>query len=129
MSRLSRLSTTSYAVLGLLSLRSWTTYELAQQMGRSLDRIWPRAESKVYEEPKKLVANGYARFPDGRVLVFMAESGEATRVHPMQLWRTPFCSDDHAVAKPPAEAGLLGRISTAVTHLSSGRFVCTITRW
>ena len=61
MSRLSRLSTTSYAVLGLLSLRSWTTYELAQQMGRSLDRIWPRAESKVYEEPKKLVEHGLAR--------------------------------------------------------------------
>jgi DNA-binding PadR family transcriptional regulator len=58
---LSRLSTTSYAVLGLLSLRSWTTYELAQQMGRSLDRIWPRAESKVYEEPKKLVEHGLAR--------------------------------------------------------------------
>jgi DNA-binding PadR family transcriptional regulator len=60
-SRPARLSATSYAVLGLLSLRSWTTYELAQQMGRSLRRIWPRAESKIYEEPKKLVAHGLAR--------------------------------------------------------------------
>jgi PadR family transcriptional regulator, regulatory protein AphA len=60
-SRAGRLTTTSYALLGLLSLRSWTTYELAQQMGRSLNRIWPRAESKLYEEPKKLVEHGLAR--------------------------------------------------------------------
>ena len=55
------LSTTSYAVLALLSLQPWTTYELAKQMQRSLHWIWPRAESKVYEEPKKLVAHGLAR--------------------------------------------------------------------
>jgi len=36
-------------------------YELTQQMGRSLGRIWPRAASKLYEEPKKLVAAGLAR--------------------------------------------------------------------
>lgn len=61
MSRPARLSATSYAILGLLSVRSWTTYELAQQMSRSLRRIWPRAESKIYEEPKKLVEHGLAR--------------------------------------------------------------------
>src|SRR5438445_679064 len=55
------LTTTSYAVLSLLSLRSWTTYELAQQMKRSLHWFWPRAESKLYEEPKKLVAHRFAR--------------------------------------------------------------------
>jgi len=60
-SRPARLSPTSYAILGLLSVRSWTTYELAQQMSRSLGRIWPRAESKIYEEPKKLAGHGLAR--------------------------------------------------------------------
>ena len=54
------LTTTSYAILGLLALRSWTTYELAQQMRRALGQFWPRAESKLYDEPKKLVARGYA---------------------------------------------------------------------
>ena len=54
------LTTTSYAVLGLLALRPWTTYELAQQMQRALGQFWPRAASKLYEEPKKLVAHGYA---------------------------------------------------------------------
>jgi DNA-binding PadR family transcriptional regulator len=58
--RAPRLTTTSYAILGLLAVKPWTTYELAQQMRRALGRFWPRAESKLYEEPKKLVAHGLA---------------------------------------------------------------------
>ena len=53
-------STTSQAVLGLLRLRPWTTYELAKQIQRSLDWFWPRAERKLYDEPKRLVAAGFA---------------------------------------------------------------------
>lgn len=41
-------------------MRSWTTYELAQQMERSVGAMWPRAESVVYEEPKRLVKQGLA---------------------------------------------------------------------
>jgi len=55
------LTSTSYAILGLLALKPWSTYELAQQMDRALGRFWPRAESRLYEEPKKLVAAGLAR--------------------------------------------------------------------
>ncbi len=54
------LTTSSYAILGLLALRPWTTYELAKQMAVSLRNFWPRAESKLYEEPKKLVDRGLA---------------------------------------------------------------------
>ncbi len=50
--------TTSYALLGLLSLRSWTTYELAKQVQRSLRWFWPRAERRLYDEPKQLAALG-----------------------------------------------------------------------
>ena len=63
------LTTTSYAILGLLALQEWSTYELAQQMDRSLRNFWPRAQSKIYDEPKKLVAHGLARArkePTGR---------------------------------------------------------------
>jgi PadR family transcriptional regulator AphA len=56
----SPLSTTSHAILGLLSLRPWTTYELAKQVQRSLGWFWPRAERKLYDEPKRLVAEGLA---------------------------------------------------------------------
>jgi DNA-binding PadR family transcriptional regulator len=55
-----KLTTTSYAILGLLALRPWSAYELANQMERSLHFVWPRAESKLYEEPKNLVEHGLA---------------------------------------------------------------------
>jgi PadR family transcriptional regulator AphA len=55
-----QLSPTSFAILGLLSIQSFTTYELAQQMDRTLSWFWPRAASVVYDEPKKLVTAGLA---------------------------------------------------------------------
>lgn len=55
------LTTTSYAVLSLLAVQPFTTYQLAKQMDRTLRDMWPRAESVIYEEPKRLVAGGYAR--------------------------------------------------------------------
>jgi DNA-binding PadR family transcriptional regulator len=54
------LTTTSHAVLGLLALKPWTTYELAKQVQRGLGWFWPRAERKLYDEPKRLVAAGFA---------------------------------------------------------------------
>ena len=55
-----RPTSTSYALLGLLSVRPWSAYELAQQMTRSLRYCWQVAPSVVYHEPKRLVAMGYA---------------------------------------------------------------------
>ena len=55
-----RRTTTSYAILGLLALKPWTTYELAKQVQRSLNWFWPREERKLYDEPKGLVADGFA---------------------------------------------------------------------
>jgi PadR family transcriptional regulator AphA len=67
MSSAPAMTTTSYAILGLLAVKTWTTHELVQQVDRSLRRIWPRAQSKLYEEPKKLVAHGFARATDDSV--------------------------------------------------------------
>jgi DNA-binding PadR family transcriptional regulator len=61
------LTTTSFAILGLLAIKPWTTYELAQQMDRAIGSFWPRTRSKLYEEPKKLVAHGLARAASERV--------------------------------------------------------------
>jgi PadR family transcriptional regulator, regulatory protein AphA len=55
-----QLTPTSFAILGLLSIQPFTTYELAQQMDRTLRWFWPRAASMIYEEPKKLVTAGLA---------------------------------------------------------------------
>ena len=54
-------------LVGLLAVRPWTTHELVRQVDRSLRRLWPRTQSKLYEEPKKLVARGYARAEDDSV--------------------------------------------------------------
>jgi len=54
------LPTRSYAILGLLAIRDWTTYELAQQMERGVGDIWAAARSMVYQEPKRLAELGLA---------------------------------------------------------------------
>src|SRR6476469_3392559 len=53
-------TTTSYAILGLLAIQPWATYDLAKLMRRSLHFFWPRAESNLYAEPKRLVTAGLA---------------------------------------------------------------------
>ena len=53
-------TTTSYAILGLLAIRPWATYDLAKLMRRSLHFFWPRAESNLYAETKRLVDTGLA---------------------------------------------------------------------
>ncbi len=52
------LTTTSYAILGFLAIRPWSTYELAKQMRRNFHYFWPRAESNLYAEPKRLISAG-----------------------------------------------------------------------
>jgi DNA-binding PadR family transcriptional regulator len=54
------LTTTSFAILGLLAIQPWATYDLAKLMRRSLHFFWPRAESNLYAEPKRLVTSGLA---------------------------------------------------------------------
>jgi DNA-binding PadR family transcriptional regulator len=58
MSEANDLTTTSYAILGQLALRSWSTYELAQEMRRNVHYFWPRAESRIYAEVKRLAERG-----------------------------------------------------------------------
>ena len=52
---MSVLSPTSFALLALLSIRSWSAYELTRYMREStLRAVWPRAESHIYSEVKRL---------------------------------------------------------------------------
>ncbi|MGE3289238.1 MAG: PadR family transcriptional regulator [Pseudonocardia sp.] len=55
-----RLTSTSYALLALLGLREWSTYELARQLPRSVGLIWPRAEARLYAEARRLADAGLA---------------------------------------------------------------------
>ena len=56
-----RLSSTSFALLGLLALKPWNAYDRSQQAHRSIGRFWPRADSNLYEATKSLVDHGLAR--------------------------------------------------------------------
>jgi PadR family transcriptional regulator AphA len=53
-----RLTTTSYAVLAQVAVRPWASYELAQQRVRYFRYVWPRAESAIYGEVKRLSSMG-----------------------------------------------------------------------
>ena len=57
-------------------------------------------------------AHGYAMMEDGRMVVFSAESAEPTRVHPMQIWQTPFTSEEFAARQPP-RTSFMGKIGNA----------------
>ncbi len=59
MSRARRdLTPTSYAVLGLLSLEPSSAYDLVRRAKMELRHFFPRAERKLYEEPKRLESLG-----------------------------------------------------------------------
>ena len=55
-----RLTPTSYALLGQLALRQWSGYEMTQNVRRTLHWFWPRAESVLYAELRRLRELGYA---------------------------------------------------------------------
>ena len=58
-----------------------------------------------------ITCHGYSLFADGRMVVMRA-SAEPTRVHPMQVWRTPFTSAEHA-ASAPTDGSYLGKVGNA----------------
>lgn len=58
-----------------------------------------------------IYGDGYALSDDGTLVIFAATE-EATRVHPMQVWQTPFYSDEFA-SKEPTKQTFYGRIGNA----------------
>ncbi|WP_166353883.1 DNA repair ATPase [Phytoactinopolyspora limicola] len=81
----------------------------AREEGRSL--LLP------YNVIRKEVANpipchGYSLFDDGTLVILRATSEEPTRVHPLQVWQTPFQSDTYAAAQPVG-TGPLERVGNA----------------
>ncbi|WP_437874714.1 DNA repair ATPase [Sorangium sp. So ce513] len=56
--------------------------------------------------------HGYSLFDDGKMVIFRASSDEATRVHPMQIWQTPFMTAEHA-ASAPTDGSYLAKVGNA----------------
>ncbi|RYZ58379.1 MAG: hypothetical protein EOP08_16305, partial [Proteobacteria bacterium] len=68
--------------------------------------------------------NGMSLFPDGRLVVFRAAT-EATRVHPIQVWRTPFQSEEFA-ASAPTDGSYLAKVGNRdlVRGISDAISIC-----
>jgi len=68
-----------------------------------------------------IVAHGVCLFEDGRMLVFRNENDGPGRIHPMQLWETPYFHEEFAQHQP-ARQSFFGKIGNAelVRGISSG---------
>jgi PadR family transcriptional regulator AphA len=136
-------TTTSHALLGLLALRRWTTYELAKQVQRGLGWFWPRAERKLYDEPKRLVAEGlatsrsektgrrprtvYAITPKGRRALrdWLGEPSEPPSLEFEALVRVFFADSG---TKESLDATLAGVEATAQTRIDEMRSMIDASR-
>jgi DNA-binding PadR family transcriptional regulator len=128
---LKELTSTSFAVLGILAARPSTTYELATQVGRGLRFVWPRAVGRIYDEPKLLADHGLARArqeytgrrprtvysitPKGRrsLRKWLAEPGNGPALEYEALLKV-------AYAAHGSKADLLGNIASVRGHAAAG---------
>lgn len=80
--------------------------------------------SKTMQNP--VYGHGYALGEDGQLVIFSAES-EPTRVHPMQIWQTPYFSAEFASRIPDSQS-FYGRIGNAelVRGISDLFSICRI---
>lgn len=63
------------------------------------------------EAAAPLTGSGYAVFDDGALMTLRAAT-EPARVHPLQLWHSPYVSDTYAATRP-AGTGPLARVGNA----------------
>lgn len=71
--------------------------------------------------------HGYSLFRDGRMVVFRVLTPEPTRVHPMQVWQTPFVSAEFA-ASAPTDGSFLAKVGNAelVRGISDALSICRL---
>ena len=46
-----------------------------------------------------IFGHGYSLYDDGKMIIFRSESTEPSRIHPMQVWQTPYTSDEFSAAQ------------------------------
>lgn len=56
------------------------------------------------EVQNPIIAHGYSIFEDGRMVIFRVDDDTPARVHPMQIWQTPFYSEEFAAQTPPGDS-------------------------
>jgi len=68
-----------------------------------------------------IVAHGLCLFNDGRLMVFRDDNNEASRIHAMQIWETPYFHEEF-MQQQPASQSFFGKIGNAelVRGISDG---------
>jgi hypothetical protein len=79
------------------------------EAGRSALFVYNLIQRKL-QNP--LFGHGHAVLRDGRMVLFHAEGDAPTRVHPMQIWQTPFVSDEFAASRPLGTS-FMGKLGNA----------------
>ncbi|WP_154223414.1 DNA repair ATPase [Marinicella rhabdoformis] len=59
-----------------------------------------------------IFGHGYSLFDDGKMIIFRSESVEPSRIHPMQIWQTPYTSEEFTAAQTD-EKSFLSTIGNA----------------
>ncbi|MGW4056265.1 DNA repair ATPase [Streptomyces sp. NPDC004779] len=76
----------------------------AQSAGRTLLLPYNLVRKEIAHP---ISCHGHALLDDGTMVALRTGDGEPGRVHPVQLWRTPYVADTHTT---PPDGGPLGRI-------------------
>jgi PadR family transcriptional regulator AphA len=138
MSTPAAMTTTSYAILGLLAVKPWTTHELVQQVDRSLRRLWPvgrrrRTRYTITADGRRALAAWLQEPGDGPILEFeqllkisFADSGSKADIVANLNATRAWVVDQNAENLSTARAYLEGRGAfperAALNHLA-GRFL------
>jgi len=99
-------------------LRSWRSPNGEDVLFAFYERRSGRSILLTYNLIRKEAAppihcNGMALFDDGLMVLFRAAAGEEpARIHPLQIWRTPFWSELHA-AQAPNRGTFLEKVGNA----------------
>jgi len=64
------------------------------------------------EVQNPLSCHGYSLFDDGKIVLFKTLTGEPTTVHPVQIWQSPFMTQEHAAAAP-TDGSYLSKVGNA----------------
>ena len=63
---------------------------------------------KTVQNP--IVCHGYSIFDDGRMVIFRAQDDNPSRVHAMQIWQTPYATEEYST-QVPKDGSYLAKIS------------------
>lgn len=121
-----RLTTTSYAVLAQVAVRPWSAYELAEQRVRYFRYVWPRAESAIYREVKRLAALGLLEGSQeftgrrSRTVYSITPDGRAALREWLSTPISPFSMEFEALSRVfIAPLGTKGDLVSALTQVRS----------